>query len=107
MSFWIEGHQPAVDDADKGQDARHGQEFSDRVREEGKGEPEEAVGSHLQEDGGQDDRSGRRRFDVGIGQPGVEGEHRHLDGEGEGEKARKSQVWSCGLRMSFYNSRRC
>ena len=34
---------------------------------------------------GQDDGAGGGRFHVGIGQPGVEREHRHFDGEAEEE----------------------
>ena len=55
------------------------------VREEGKREADEAVGSHLQQDAGQDHGTGGGGFDVSVGQPGVEGEHRHFNREGEEE----------------------
>ena len=53
-----------------------------RLREERDGEADQAVGAKLQEDARQDHRAGRRRLRVGIGQPGVEREHRHFHGEG-------------------------
>ncbi len=55
------------------------------LREERQGEAQEAVGAELEQDAGQDHRAARRRLDVGVRQPGVEREHRHLDGEGQGE----------------------
>ncbi len=51
----------------------------------GSREAEEAVGAELQEDAGEDHRAARGRLDVGVRQPGVEGEHRHLDGESQRE----------------------
>jgi hypothetical protein len=39
----------------------------------------EPVRAHLQHHACQDHRAGRRRLDVGVGQPGVEREERHLD----------------------------
>ena len=56
-----------------------------RVGQDRQREAHEAVGAHLQQDGGEDDRAGGRRLDVRVGQPGVEREHRHLDGEAEEE----------------------
>ena len=64
--------------------------------EEGHGEAEEAVGPHLQEHAGQDDRAGGGRLDVGVGQPGVEREHRHLDGEGQGEGREEAGIGLAG-----------
>ena len=52
-------------------------------RQHRQGDPHEAVRAELQQDGGQDDRALRGRLRVGVGQPGVEREHRHLDGEAE------------------------
>ncbi len=57
----------------------------DYIREEWQGEADEAVSSHLQQNAGQDDRARGGRLHVGIGQPGVEREHRHLDGERQEE----------------------
>ena len=54
-----------------------------RFGEDGHGETQIAVGAHLEQDAGQDDRAGGGRLHVGVGQPGVEGEERHLDGEGQ------------------------
>jgi hypothetical protein len=48
-------------------------------------EAQKAVGAELQHDAGEDHRATGRRLDVGIGQPRVQREHRHLHGEGERE----------------------
>src|SRR6202165_56934 len=42
-------------------------------------ETDESVCSHLQQNAGQDDGAGRRRFGVRVRQPRMEREHRHLD----------------------------
>ena len=47
------------------------------------GDADDAVGAELEQDAGQDHADRRRRLDVGVGQPGVEREHRHLDGEAD------------------------
>ena len=79
------------------------------LREEGKREADEAVGSHLQQNAGQDDGAGGGGFHVRVGQPGVEGEHRHFDGEGE-EEAQEQQrgdvrtVVGINLRRGFVES---
>ena len=87
MSFCIRRNQRAVDDADDRQDDHPAAHFGmhDHVREERQREADEAVGSHLQQDAGQDDRARGGRLDVRVGQPGVEREHRHLDGEAQEE----------------------
>jgi len=83
-----------VEDGDHGQarDQRH--EVDGRVGEERQAEAQHAVGAHLQQHAGQDHRPCRRRLDVGVGQPRVQWEHRHLDGEGqeEGEEGPELQV---------------
>src|SRR6185437_6233630 len=80
-----EGDQRAVDDADQ---AEHDDDAGQGVggaREEAEIEAQHAVRPHLQQDAGEQDRAGRRRLDVGVGQPGVEREQRNLDGEGDEE----------------------
>ena len=72
-----------VDDPDHGEDADRRRELHRRVREERDGDPQEAVAAHLQQDAGQDHRARRRGLDVRVGEPRVEREHRHLDGERE------------------------
>ncbi len=54
-------------------------------REERQREADQPVRPHLQQNARQDDRAGGWRFHVGIGQPGVEWEHRYLDGEADKE----------------------
>ena len=80
-----EGHQASVDDPDDGQDGQARGEGRRGLRKEGEPQPQEAVGAHLQEHGGQQHRARRRRLDVGVGQPGVEREERDLDGESQAE----------------------
>ena len=79
------GDQRAVDDADDRQRRDHRDERPRRVGQDRQAEPDEPVRPHLQEDGRQDDRAGRRRVGVRVGQPGVEREHRHLDREAQEE----------------------
>ena len=81
-----ERHQRAVDDADDAQERDHRHEMARGVRQDRQAEPQEPVGAHLQEDGRQNHRAGRRRVGVRVRQPGVEREHRHLDGEAEEER---------------------
>ena len=61
-------------------------------------EAQEAVGAELEQDAGQDHRAGGRRLGVGVGQPGVEREQRHLDREGDGEAEEEPARWSAGQR---------
>ena len=79
--------QRSVDDADDGED---GQDLDDRLvhrrfGQQRQGEAQEAVGPHLQEHGGQDHGARGGRLHVRVGQPGMEGEHRDLDGEADEE----------------------
>ncbi len=57
-----------------------------RQREHRQREAQEAVAAHLQQDRGQDHRARGRRFDVGIGKPGVHRPHRHLHRKGGKER---------------------
>ena len=89
-----EGHERGVDDADdrEGHHPRH--RLEGRLGQEGQREADEAVGPHLQEDAGQDHGARGGGLDVGVGEPGVEREHRHLDREAqeEGEEDPELQV---------------
>ncbi len=57
-------------------------------------EADEAVRAHLQQNARQDDRARRGSFGVRVGQPGVEREHRHLDGEREEESPEENTAGS-------------
>ncbi len=77
----------SVNDADDGED---GQNLHDLLVHRGlgqerEGEAQEAIGPHFQEHGGEDHGARGGRLHVGVGQPGVEGEHRDLDGEADEE----------------------
>ena len=86
------GHERAVDDADHRQDAMTGAAASRGQREHRHGEAQEAVGAELQQHAGQDHRAAGGRLDVRVGQPGVQREERHLDGEGQREGAEAEQL---------------
>ena len=62
----------------------------------GSGEADEAVAAQLQQDAGQDHRARRRGLDVGVGQPGVEREHRDLDREGQEEREEGAELQRVG-----------
>jgi hypothetical protein len=82
----------AVDDAD---DRKHGQRRRKEgrgLREERKREPDQPVGTHLQEDAGQDHRAGCRGLDVRVRQPGMKGEQRHLDGKRQRKCGKQPQL---------------
>ncbi len=79
------GHrrEGAVDDIDD-PEQRHPQgQLLRRPRTYRIGDADDAVGAELEEDAGQDHADRRRRLDVGVRQPGVEREDRHLDGEAD------------------------
>ena len=78
-----EAAERAVDDADHGQQADPRRPLLRRLGQDRDGDADEAVRAELQQDRGQDHRALRRRLGVGVGQPGVEREHRHLDGEAD------------------------
>ena len=76
----------AVDDADDRQQHHHRHELVRRLGQDRQAEAQEPVRPHLQEHGRQNHRACGRRVGVRVGQPGVEREHRHLDGEAEKER---------------------
>ena len=57
----------------------------------GQGDPDEAVGAELQHDCGQEHRPDRWGGGVGVGQPGVERPHRHLDRKPEEHRPEDQQ----------------
>ena len=63
---------------------------------ERQGEPDEPVGAELEHDRGQDHRARRRRLGVRVRQPGVEREHRDLDGEGQEEREEGRDLQAVG-----------
>ena len=80
------GHQGAVQDADDRQRGHEADHVVAGRRQQRQAESHEAVGAHLQQHTGQHDAAGGRRVRMGVGQPGVEREHRHLDGEAEKQR---------------------
>ncbi len=80
-----DGDHGAVDDPDDGQRGHQPGELDGGLGEERQVEADEAVGAELQQHARQHHRARGGRLGVGVGQPRVEREQRHLDGEGGGE----------------------
>ncbi len=82
------GHQAHVDHGDERQRDHQPGPLVRSVGGDRQRETQETVGAQLEHDGGQHGGTARGRFHVHVGEPGVHGPHRHLDGEGrkEGEE---------------------
>ena len=91
-----EGDQRSVDDADDGQGDDPGRVAVGFGGEESDVEAQQAVGAHLEQDSGEQHRARGGRLDVGIRQPGVEGEDRNLDGEGQEESEEEPEAGVAG-----------
>ena len=74
----------------------HGAQSCGGLREDRERDADEAVGTELQQDRGQQHRADRRRLGVRVRQPRVEREHRHLDREAEEQARRRSGSGSPG-----------
>ena len=70
-----------IDDADDGQDADCRSPVLRLFGEDRNGDPHKGVCAQFQQDGSQQHGADRRCGGVCVGEPGVEREHRHLDGE--------------------------
>ena len=78
MSFWTR-----VGDGEHGlEEELHG------VGKYGQRDPQETIGAHLEKNSGQDHAPRRGGLGVGVREPGMHWEHRHLDREG-GQKGRE------------------
>ena len=88
-------HKCAVDDGDHRENNHERREELRAVWEERDRKANEAVAAELQEHAGEDDRACGWGLHVRIGEPRMEREHRHLDGEGEreGGKPEDLQRW--------------
>ena len=88
-------HERAVDDGDYGEGDHERRKEVRAIREEWDREANEAVPAELQEHAGEDHRACGGGLHVRVWEPGVEGEHRHLNGEGEREcgKPEDLQRW--------------
>src|SRR5262249_46313142 len=86
-----ERHEGAINDANDGEHSDVRRRIFRSVREERQAEAHHAIGAHFEEDTGQNDGTGRGRFDVGIRQPGVQRKERHLDGKGDEERKEKQK----------------
>ena len=94
-----EGDGRSVDDRDHRQ---HGEEplpCGETGRQDRQRHPKEAVGAHLQQRTGKNGRCRRRRLDVGVGKPGVQGPDRHLDRETEEEQQEEPPLQPRGQQV--------
>ena len=84
-----------VNDGDHREDDHERRKEVCAVGEERDREANEAVAAKLQEHAGEDDGACSWGLNVRVRKPGVEGEHRHLDGKGEreGGKPEDLQRW--------------
>ena len=80
--FLAQREHRAVEDADRGESCEPDAVLVRLVRHQRHADAQHAVATHLQQDASEDDRDGRRRVRVRIGEPGVQREHRQLHGEG-------------------------
>ena len=91
------GHQGPVDDTDEGQRQEPGHQILGAIGDDGQQKTHEAVGAHLQQNARQDHGTRRGGLHVGVRQPGVKREHRHLDGEGQEECQGQQVLEGLGL----------
>ena len=89
----------AVDDADHREHADVGRPGMGGLRQDRDGNAHKAVRAELQEDGGEENRADGGRLGVGVGQPGVEREHGHLDGEPHEQAGEYEQLGAVGDRL--------
>ena len=94
------GDQRAVDDADDRENGDQRSHAVRRVREQRQAEAQDAVGADLQHHAREDHGAGRGRFGVRVRQPGVQREERHLDREGQEERAEKQQFGGAARSVS-------
>ena len=87
-----------VDDRDDRQGIDQRREILRRVREHRQREADESIAAHLQENGGEEDRTRGRRLDMGIGQPGVDRPHRQFHRE-RSEESEKQPFLQAGIEM--------
>ena len=62
----------------------------------------QAVSSHFQKHGGQDDRTGGRRVGMRVGQPGVKREKRNLDRKSDRKRQEKQRARYCRRQSSSF-----
>ena len=79
------GNQRTVNNTDNRQSCNPARILPRRCGEHGQTEADQSVGTHLQHDRSQHEGTSGGRFHVRIGQPGVQREQRHFNGEGEEE----------------------
>ena len=79
------GSERAKDDGGHCKQGKRSSEDPGLVRIEGQDKAQKTLGTQLEQHARQKHGPGGRGFGMGIGQPGVERPHRHLEGEGNGE----------------------
>ena len=81
----------AVNNADNCQNNKQPSEFARRFGKQYEIKTHQAVSSHFQQHGGENNRTRRRCFGVRVGQPGVKREKRNFDRKRQRERAEKQQ----------------
>src|SRR6266568_523518 len=92
--FLHHGNKCGVDNTDN---SKRGDQWSKLVggfRKQRDGKAHITVGTHFQQDSGEDNRTGRWCFRMRIGQPSMKREHRDLDGKCEGKGKEKPDLRS-------------
>ena len=85
-------HECAVDDGDHREDDHERRKELCAIGEERNRKANEAVAAKLQQHASQDHRACSWGLHVRVWEPGVEREHRHLDGEGEREGGKSEDL---------------
>src|ERR1051326_3201257 len=98
--------QRAVNDGDDGKNREdlHNALIDAGLGQQRERKAQESASSHLQQDGGQDHGAGRGRFHMRVGEPGVEGEHRHLDRKSD-EEAPEDDVLELQRQIELHEIR--
>ena len=87
------GNRRPVNDADGRQEGDPRRRLDGGFGEERDVEAQETIGPQFQQDTCQNDGTGGRRFHVSVGQPGMQGPHRHFDRKCRRE--RQEQPYLC------------
>ncbi len=95
-----EADEPTPDDADDPEDREHRGEPPEAVGHARHGQPDQAVGTHLEQHRREQHRPGGGGRGVRRREPRVQGEDRHLDGEPTHEQGGDEQLAVGGQRLS-------
>ena len=95
-----DGDERDIDDRNQRQQHDQPIQLAAGVRRDGQAEAQQSIAAHLQHDRGQDHGSTGRRFDVRVGQPGMQREDWNFDRERDEEREEQPQFFSTRKRGS-------